>query len=785
METSSAEACKRYYEAQQPVIDPSLPPPTSVSPLPTGAHPRYALQSEVPPGHLFARHLAEREMRMAAAKCAPQTRDNKTSRGLTTLPFSKRVVVSLRAFFARTFIFFSNRQSRCTTDLDRDDQRRREADKTDDPPTRADEGIKKPEADKTDDPPTRTDEGIKKPEADRTDDPLTRADEGVKKPEADRTDDPPTRTDGGVRTTTLEVISSVMMNPNVGVAGTILTLEDLMEQCRGAGVSFSELLEIEVEGYDMVPLMIEIIRCDFEGAPDLLLFLLQHTASARKFHWFIRRGCMLRNDCLFEKLRQITPHPNELRGPPAFEYVVSLEQYTTPLTHMTSTPNNTFRALISIQNFAVALDENAQALQSKGRRENEGKRTLLGVEAEPGLTCEIVALGRCWSLEVGANRLILTLIDGVECNLDASVSVLEDELGSDPPDPGVGEMIGCFTMPMIERSGLSHKDPVSLAASTFVELLETVSTMPEPHANTEAEDLADDDSDPSDDEPSISCSTSLDSTNTETAHLQPTARKPILPDITSEVPPFLEDEPHGERLSATYVELIKWAILGSPSKRATVKQIAESIRDEFPFYACAEGLRLLKVGVRQRISTSPLFQLSNELPEDSEDGGGYWIYIGQGADAASSSPALAPPGLRTAPMLDAVEALPVPRANPFVFPQSTLYPRYSSPSKHHVAIKECYPPNAPRRRSNLIGAALSSGQLVLRLVVRLHDELDILNAGPSVTNQRTTSLGATGTTSAVDIGVRVGYKNRAASSTGGWSVVDDDDVLDSDRGDVS
>lgn len=107
----------------------------------------------------------------------------------------------------------------------------------------------------------------------------------------DRADDPlRMRTDRKVRTTTLDLITSIMMNPNVDVMSAVTIFEDLRDQCRDAGVPFSELLQVDIEGYDMPPLMIEIIRCDFLCTPELLLFLLDQTASARKFQWFIRRG---------------------------------------------------------------------------------------------------------------------------------------------------------------------------------------------------------------------------------------------------------------------------------------------------------------------------------------------------------------------------------------------------------------------------------------------------------------------------------------------------------------
>lgn len=191
--------------------------------------------------------------------------------------------------------------------------------------------------------------------------------------------------------------------------------------------------------------------------------------------------------------------------------------------------------------------------------------------------------------------------------------------------------------------------------------------------------------------------------------------------------------------------------------------------------------------VRRCISTSPLFELRGEGPEDSEDRGGYWIYVGQDedADAVPSSPAVAILSLsnQTESMPNTAEGLPAPTANPFVFPQATLYPRHSSASKHYVAIPECFSPDSPRGRpANFIGAAaLGTGHLLLQLVVRIYDKLDVVTD-----NKSSTSLGAAGASaSAVDVGPRSGYRSRATSSAGGWSVLDDDDVFDSDDGEMS
>lgn len=190
---------------------------------------------------------------------------------------------------------------------------------------------------------------------------------------------------------------------------------------------------------------------------------------------------------------------------------------------------------------------------------------------------------------------------------------------------------------------------------------------------------------------------------------------------------------------------------------------------------------ICRAGVRQRISTSDQFQLLDEGPVDSKDRGGYWIYIGQddgdGTDPVSDlssghghqQPIMKPNPVPTPP-------------TPFMFPQATLYPRHSSTNKSHVALSQCFSPDSAP--SSFIGAALKSGQLLLQLIVRLHDEMDVINSGPSVeVRGQESSLAATSSvTAATSLGAMAytGHRSRAASSAGGWSVVDDDEAFDSD-----
>ncbi|KAG9008033.1 hypothetical protein FRB94_013798 [Tulasnella sp. JGI-2019a] len=174
----------------------------------------------------------------------------------------------------------------------------------------------------------------------------------------------------------LRTIKSTMMNRKINVISASAMLEKLRLKCLQDGVSFVKLLEKEVDGYGMPPLAIEASRCDLEGAADLLFFLVEHTASDKKMK-YIKQGCMLRRDNLFEKLQSMLGPSTNPDATQALEYVVSSEQYATPYTNVVpdKRPPNTFRALIYILNFAIALQRSATrsiSHNSKRRRDLTG-----------------------------------------------------------------------------------------------------------------------------------------------------------------------------------------------------------------------------------------------------------------------------------------------------------------------------------------------------------------------------------------------------------------------------
>lgn len=100
------------------------------------------------------------------------------------------------------------------------------------------------------------------------------------------------RTDRSVRVQALADISSIMTNGELSAKNAALALKKVRDRCRKAGVPFGQLLAEEItgfEGCDMNPLVLEIIRCNFESQPELLLFLLEHSQSKTLQH-DVRKG---------------------------------------------------------------------------------------------------------------------------------------------------------------------------------------------------------------------------------------------------------------------------------------------------------------------------------------------------------------------------------------------------------------------------------------------------------------------------------------------------------------
>ncbi|KAG8927213.1 hypothetical protein FRC02_008364 [Tulasnella sp. 418] len=243
-----------------------------------------------------------------------------------------------------------------------------------------------------------------------------------------------TRRDRNVRAAALATISATMLDTTLSPHSAALTLRKVMEECRSAGVTFGELLEEKVEGLDITPLVMELIRCDWEKGPELVLFLLEHSLSKRLL-WSVRRGCMFRHDNLYQTLRHLLPHQEDIQpwDPPPFEFEVSIQQQASladyPSTQHNAQPPNEFRALISIPNFPTALSNDAKALAKRRTipPEKLGESSSTPLRPEAGLVVDWIACGRVWTMEIGHNHLILSLEDGEACSVEARMVIVKED----------------------------------------------------------------------------------------------------------------------------------------------------------------------------------------------------------------------------------------------------------------------------------------------------------------------------------------------------------------------
>ncbi|KAG9008034.1 hypothetical protein FRB94_013799 [Tulasnella sp. JGI-2019a] len=274
-----------------------------------------------------------------------------------------------------------------------------------------------------------------------------------------------------------------------------------------------------------------------------------------------------------------------------------------------------------------------------------------------------------------------------------------------------------------------------------------------------------------------------------------------------------------DKPASTYVDLIKWAISRSPDNRATVVDICKQVAQQYPYYNDNTRFATLKSGVRQHLSQKPYFKFivdqegkrrgwtcddlltNKDIDGEAAHKGEHLV---QGTDESELAATLASVDIDEAkggpssetklktssghPMIPAPNpSPPAKEAKPavstgtpgvFFFPPTTLYPQETRQRvrAHYVEIPRCFP-----WPSSFVDATLQSHQLLVQLVVRLYDEQDgpeMLD--PSIHAKLSSSIGATGPGSSF-MGSSVTNRNNAeSSSTGDWSVVHDDDMFDMD-----
>ncbi|KAG9035297.1 hypothetical protein FRB95_011592 [Tulasnella sp. JGI-2019a] len=548
------------------------------------------------------------------------------------------------------------------------------------------------------------------------------------------------RNETDVASNALSIIDCIMMNQNVDAIAATNTLEDLRLQCLQADVSFAELLGKHVEGYGMPPLTVETSRCDFEGSSDLLLFLAQHTASNKKME-YIRQGCMWRKDNLFERLQSMLG---------ASKYVVSSEQYATPYTSAIpdKRPHNTFRALISIPDFATDLEGSAIVLDIRQEQASTISPGSMepGLASDAGVVIELVALGRYWKLLIGRNRLVLSLMDGQECSVDATLTIIEEQLGDLAPavlynleNPGapIPEMLSpSMPQPGSSMETTAGRSTFDKTSSSFVDLT------------------------------TWTTSASLD-------------KRASLPEICEEV---AHQHPHSK-------------------DNITLKSATKSRLRHKPYFRFSRDQKAkVQGGTYDHLQDTKDMDMEDaahkaEHPGQEPDEDVELIAVVDEAGASKTTGGPSPKKKWTVPPNLPILPAPNPSGNPnppvsaatigplgsFFFPPTTLYPQetWKGTQAHYVEIPRCFPSNS--KRPSFVDLTLQSGQLVVQLVMRLYDEQDDPGtSSPSIHTKISSSVGATGPPSSF-VGSSMAYRSKAGSSSSGdWSVIHDDDIFDTD-----
>ncbi|KAG8924795.1 hypothetical protein FRC01_011030 [Tulasnella sp. 417] len=221
----------------------------------------------------------------------------------------------------------------------------------------------------------------------------------------DREDRPPgyqpiDRRDRVTRATALSMITDLMLNEDLQPSEAVDFLEDLENACKTDGVSLSELLGEDMSIGGVPPLMWEIQRCNWREEPELLMFLVIRTPRA-KVPWMIRTACQAIGDnALLQRLRE-TLEPDILCDV------------------MPSSSESEFNVAITIKDFAQKLRPKETSWTTEGKK-GDVKKTH--VEAS-SVTIEWIVEERAWALELKADALELTLLDGPPATVSARLHV--------------------------------------------------------------------------------------------------------------------------------------------------------------------------------------------------------------------------------------------------------------------------------------------------------------------------------------------------------------------------
>lgn len=207
------------------------------------------------------------------------------------------------------------------------------------------------------------------------------------------------RRDRVTRATALSMITDLMLNEDLQPSDAVDFLEDLENGCKKDGVSLSELLGEDMSTGGVPPLMWEIQRCNWREEPELLMFLMIHTPRP-KVPWMIRTACQAVGDNgLLQQLRE-TLEPDVL-------------------CHVMSSSDLGFDVAVTVKDLTEKLRPKQTTWISEGKH---GQEKRSHVEAS-SVTIEWIVEERAWALELKADALELTLLDGPPATVTARLHV--------------------------------------------------------------------------------------------------------------------------------------------------------------------------------------------------------------------------------------------------------------------------------------------------------------------------------------------------------------------------
>ncbi|KAG8895845.1 hypothetical protein FRC00_006810 [Tulasnella sp. 408] len=195
------------------------------------------------------------------------------------------------------------------------------------------------------------------------------------------------------------MITDLMLNEDLHPSEAVDFLEDLENACKKDGVSLSELLAEDMSTGGVPPLMWEIQRCKWREEPELLMFLMIRT-SRPKVPWMIRTACQAVGDNNLLQLLRETLEPDVL-------------------CHVMSSSDFEFDVAITVKDLTQKLRPKETTWISEGKHGDEKKRH---VEAS-SVTIEWIVEERAWALELKADTLELTLLDGPPATVTAKLHV--------------------------------------------------------------------------------------------------------------------------------------------------------------------------------------------------------------------------------------------------------------------------------------------------------------------------------------------------------------------------